>query len=268
MIIDFHTHIFPDKIANGAISKLEGSADVKAYTDGTLTGLLASMEESEVDYSVILPVVTSPRQFNSINRFAFELKERNNLISFGGIHPETEDYRKELDIIKSYGLKGVKLHPEYQATYIDDIKYLRIMDYAAELGLIISVHAGFDSAFPTEKHCTPKRIDNVLKTIHPDKLVLAHMGGLFSWDEVEEYVVGKEVYLDTSYSIGVMEDAQFERIARNHGIEKILFATDSPWREQKQMIGYLRQMNFTDEEKEMILCKNAIKLLEADWRSR
>ncbi len=261
MIIDFHTHIFPEKIAATAISKLESSADVKAHTNGTLTGLLSSMEESGVDYSVILPVVTATKQFASINRYACEIKEMDHIISFGGIHPDTEDYKSDLNTIKDYGLKGIKIHPEYQSTYIDDIKYLRILDYASELGLIISVHAGFDGAYPQERHCTPERIANALTQVHPEKLVLAHMGGLMMWDEVERYIVGQAVYLDASFSIGEMSDEQFERIAKNHGIDKILFATDSPWGGQKEMLKHFDGMNFSENEKNMILSENAIKLL-------
>lgn len=261
MVIDFHTHIFPDKIAYGAISKLESSADIKAHTNGTLTGLMASMEEGNIDYSVILPVVTAARQFDSINRFADQIKEMDHIISFGGIHPDTEDYKMELKTIRDYGLKGVKIHPEYQTTYIDDIKYLRILDYASELGLIVSVHAGFDAAFPTERHCTPERIAGALKQVQPDKLVLAHMGGLDMWDEVEEYIVGRNVYLDTSFSIGRMDDEQFVRIVRSHGAGKVLFATDSPWGGQKEMLKHFDGMEFTLEEKEQILYKNAINLL-------
>lgn len=261
MIIDFHTHIFPDKIAGAAVSKLESSAGVKAYTDGTLEGLLTSMKKAGIDCSVILPVVTSPKQFRSIQAFAEKVSELDSIISFGGIHPDTENYREELRIIKNSGLKGIKLHPEYQATYIDDKKYLRIMDYASELGLIISVHAGLDGAFPQERHCTPERIAGVIRTVQPEKLVLAHMGGLELWDEVERYIVGSEVYLDTSFSIGIMKDEQLIRIARNHGIHKILFATDSPWGGQKEMADYFQNLSLTPEEKEMVLWKNAERLL-------
>ena len=261
MIIDFHTHIFPDRVAEKAIPQMEKNANVKAYHNGALSGLAESMKKSGVNYSVVLPVVTAPRQFESINKFAYEVDKVGNLISFGGIHPDTEDYKKELDIIKGYGFKGIKLHPEYQETYINDDKYLKIMDYASELGLIITIHAGFDGAYPKERHCSPEKIADALTHVKPDKLVLAHMGSLYMWDEVEEYIVGKNVYLDTAFSIGEMKDEQFIRMVRNHGIDRVLFATDSPWTDQKEAVEYISKMAFTKEELDMILYKNALNLL-------
>lgn len=264
MIIDFHTHIFPDRVAEKAIPQMEKSADIKAHHDGTLCGLLGSMEEAGIDYSVVLPVVTATRQFESVNKFAYEVDNLDRLVSFGGIHPDTDDYKKELDTIKNYGLKGIKLHPEYQATYINDDKYLRIIDYATELGLIVTVHAGFDGAYPQERHCTPKKIADALKHVEPDKLILAHMGSLYMWDEVEDYIVGKNVYLDTAFSIGEIEDEQFVRMVRNHGSDRVLFSTDSPWKNQKKAVEYIRKMSFTEEELDKILYKNALKLLGGD----
>lgn len=267
MIIDFHTHIFPDKIAPRTIAKLEKNSHTRAYTDGTLEGLKRSMKEAKVDVSVILPVVTKPEQFKSINEYARSitvdevLPGRCNLISFGGIHPMTSNYKEEIDEIAAMGLKGVKLHPDYQETFIDDISYLRIMDRASEKGLIISVHAGLDVGLPQVVHCTPKGVRNALKQVQPQKLVLAHTGGMECWYEVEEHLVGTDVYLDCSYSLGRIADEQFIRIAKNHGIEKILFATDSPWSGQKEDIAYLKKLGFSDEEKEAIFWKNAWKLL-------
>ena len=141
MIVHFHTHIFPDKIAKKTIEKLEGIANVKAFTDGREVSLISSMEEAGVDLSLVLPVVTKPEQFATINDFAARLNEKyqgksRRLFSFGGIHPDSPDYKRELRTIYDLGLKGIKLHPDYQSTYFDDMKYMRILDYASELGLI------------------------------------------------------------------------------------------------------------------------------------
>ena len=117
MIVDFHTHIFPEKIAASTIKKLETIASVKAFTDGREESLTASMEEAGVDLSVVLPVVTKPEQFETINQFAVQINKKyqdkkRRLLSFGGIHPDTPDYKKELRMIKELGLAGIKLHPD------------------------------------------------------------------------------------------------------------------------------------------------------------
>ena len=105
MVIDFHTHIFPDAIAKKTIDLLQQRSGITPATDGTLNGLLQSMERTGVDLSVILPVVTKPSQFESVNAFAKSVNETyaGKLLSFGGIHPDSADYKKELRTIKEMG---------------------------------------------------------------------------------------------------------------------------------------------------------------------
>lgn len=261
MVIDFHTHIFPEKIAAKSIAVLEGKAKMKAFTDGTLAGLKKSMEGS-IDLSVILPVMTKTSQFVAVNRFAAELNEKETaVISFGGIHPDSSDYKAELRRITELGLKGVKLHPAYQETYIDSLSYMRILDYASQLGLIVSIHAGIDIGLPEPVYCTPERMKRVLKEVKPLKTVLAHMGGWKQWDEVEEYLVGEDVYFDTSFTHTFMEEEKMLSIIRNHGADHILFGTDCPWGGQKDCIEAFLALPLTNEEKEQILHGNAERLL-------
>lgn len=204
MKIDFHTHTFPEKLAQSTIAKLSASADIKNYVEGTLADLQASMQDNDISCSVILPVATKPEQEKTVNRVALETNRRTKetgILSFGAIHPDNEDYKEILRYLKSNGVKGIKLHPVFQKTYFNDIRYKRIMDCAAELDLIIVTHAGFDISFPGADFVTPKHILPVIKELHPPKLVLAHMGGWDCWDEVLEMIAGCDVYLDTSFSL-------------------------------------------------------------------
>lgn len=267
MIIDFHTHIFPEKIADRTIEKLETIANVKAFTDGRENSLVTSMEEAGVDVSIVLPVVTRPEQFHTVNEYAVQLNEKYQnrsprLLSFGGIHPDSLNYKRELRTIYDLGLQGIKLHPDYQNTYFDDIKYMRILDYASELGLISVVHAGVDIGFPDRVRCTPKRIRQVLDEVSPEKLVLAHYGAFDLWEEVEELVAGENVYLDTAYTFGFIGQEEFLRIMKKHGVKKILFATDSPWSGQKESLNYLKGLPLEPEELCKMLGGNAEELLK------
>ena len=144
-MIDFHTHIFPEKIADRTLAFLASRCHIDPFTNGTAPGLTASTREAGLELSVVLPVVTKPSQFDSINRFALQMQDpEDGLLSFGGIHPDNGDYKEKLRYIRAAGMKGIKLHPDYQGVMIDDIRYKRIISYATELGLLISVHAGFD----------------------------------------------------------------------------------------------------------------------------
>ncbi|MBQ8246998.1 MAG: amidohydrolase family protein [Lachnospiraceae bacterium] len=264
MIIDFHTHIFPDKIAARTIEALEAKAGLTASTDGTLNGLLTSMEAAEVDMSVVLPVVTKPSQFETVNTFAASVNEqyKGKLLSFGGIHPDTEDYKKELDRIKELGLKGIKIHPDYQGVMIDDVRYMNIIEYADSLGLIILTHAGIDIGLPDPVHCPPDRMRKVMDKLHPQKMVVAHYGGWSQWEEVYEYLAGENMYLDTAFTFDYIKEDIFYKILEKHGMDKVLFATDCPWGYQKKDVESLRKLDLTEEVKECIFYKNAKKLLE------
>ena len=263
MVIDFHTHIFPDKIAAGSISHLEKASGITAATDGTLRGLLNSMEKTGVDMSVILPVVTKPSQFESVNQFAAQVnqKYKGKLISFGGIHPDSEDYKKELDKIKELGLPGIKLHPDYQKVMIDDERNMRIIEYADSLGLMILVHAGIDIGLPDIVHCPPDKAARVIDALKPKKMILAHLGGWKQWEEVYELLAGKHVYFDTSFTFDYMEQDLFFKILEKHGHDKVLFATDSPWSDAGKMVEVVRNMPLSHDKIEDILAGNARKLL-------
>lgn len=295
MIIDFHTHIFPDKIASKTIESLGSLAGVKAATDGTLNGLLNSMEKSEVDMSVIMPVCTKPEQFDSINAFAKKINEiyKGKLLSFGGIHPDCENYKDKLDYIKSLGLPGIKIHPDYQKVMIDDIRFMRIIEYASELGLIIMTHAGIDIGLPRPVHCPPKKMRKVLDDIKPKKMILAHYGGWKQWEEVYEYLAGENVYLDTAFLFGVgvngmqkgenadsseyrkynslyshnyITQDMFLNILQKHDTNKIIFATDSPWSDAGAGIEYIKNLPVQEDVKTQILGENAIDLMNGNFR--
>lgn len=261
-MIDFHTHIFPNRIAKNTLEAMRVSCDSDPFTDATASGLRESSENAGIDCSVILPVATRPGQFASVNRFAEQFRGQDGLLSFGGIHPETSDYKGELNYLNEHGFKGIKLHPDYQQTFINDIKYKRIISYASELGLIVSVHAGFDPSYKELTHCTPERIVDMFDDVKPDKLVLAHMGGFFMWDEVEKELIGIPAWFDTGVVFGYIKDEQFLRIVRKQGAERILFATDSPWGDQKVFVEHMNELPLTDDEKQMIFHTNAEKLLD------
>lgn len=263
MIIDFHTHMFPDKIARRSVEHLAVICETEPENYGTAGELLISTEEAGIDISVVLPVATKASQFRSINEFATGFQE-GKLLSFGSIHPESSDYRTQLKEIQSMGLKGIKLHPDYQNTDFNDIRYKRILDIASELDLVVSVHAGYDPLSKDHVHCSPKMSAEVIREVHPTKLVLAHLGGNQMWDEVEHYLVGEDVFFDTAVIFSNkfrISDEQFLRIFHNHGQEKILFGTDVPWGSQSDFVSTIENLPLTAEEKKYLFETNARNLL-------
>jgi len=280
MIIDFHTHTFPDKIAAGTIDQLSRKAHILPYTDATVSQLQTSMKRAGIDLSVVLPVATTVRQVEHINDRAAQTNERTQetgILSFGCMHPDFEGYREELGRLRSLGIKGIKIHPPYQGTALDDIRYLRIMDRAAELGLIVITHAGEDVGFPGVFNCTPQMSRHVIDEIGPFSFVLAHMGGWNSWHEVPALLAGTGVWLDTSFSTGTLHAMQdgywdegrsymldqnsFVSMIGQMGTDHILFGTDCPWADQLETRQFIEGLPVSAEDKSMILGGNARTLL-------
>ena len=265
MIIDMHTHVYPEKIAKRAVEKLSKAADIPAQSNGMKSGLQESMKRAGVDYSLLLPVATSVKQVDKMNQEAVAANEcagETGLISFGAIHPDCENYKEIIDDIASMELKAIKLHPDYQHVFFDDERYIRLIDYAANKGLGIIVHAGEDVGLPDTIHCTPDMVLNLWKHIQPEKLILAHMGGWKMWDEVEEKLLGLPFYLDTAIVLNPifpvkLENEQFVRMVRKHGADRILFGTDSPWYDQTKAVNDFNNTDLTQEEKDKIFGKNA-----------
>ncbi len=268
MIIDFHTHIFPERIASRTIDFLAEKGNVTPNSDGTDSGLCRALTDAGVELGITLPVVTAPKQFDSINSFAAEINKKYGtgsaprLISFAGIHPACENIREKMRFIKESGFLGVKLHPDYQGTYFDDDGYVEIIKAARDNDLIVVTHAGVDIGFPGEPvRCTPERIRRVIKRVPYKKLVLAHMGANDMFDDVYNLVAGEDVYLDTAYVLRFIGKEMFTKILEKHGEDRILFASDSPWSDIKNDVDILKSYALDERAEEKIFSKNAKGLL-------
>ena len=280
MVIDVHTHTFPDAIAGRTLEKLRLAAHTCTFSDGTVGGLAASMKAAGVNCSVILPVATNTRQVPHVNDASARINDQageTGIYSFGCMHPDFDDWRGELGRIAALGMKGVKLHPVYQNVDIDDIRNLRILDRCGELGLAVLVHAGLDVGIPDQVNCSPVMALHAVRQVGPVRLILAHMGGWRNWSEAEELLPQTSVLLDTSFSLGRMTplgdgyygpadlellgEGQFVRMVRAFGADRILFGTDSPWDSQAGALARLRALPLEPKELDAILGGNALRLL-------
>ena len=281
MIIDIHTHVFPDRIAAAAIDKLRAASRTRAFSDGTLSALQSSMRGAEIDCSVVLPVATNPRQVPKINDASIAMNERaeqTGILSFGCMHPDFAGVEAELARRSRAGIRGIKLHPLYQGADLDDPRFLRILSKAGELGLLVLLHAGFDVGVPGVDHASPRMILRAVQAVGPVTLILAHMGGWRCWEEAEDLLPGLGLYIDTSFSLGNMtpggdeyykteedlrrlDDKQFLRLIRAFGTDHVLFGTDSPWEDQAAEVRRIQALPLTDDEKSAILGGNAARLL-------
>ena len=261
MLIDFHTHCFPEPIAQKAIEKLSYvSGGLEPYTDGTLQGLFDSMQKSSIDFSVVLNIATNARQQSKVNDFAAEINKNENIIAFGSVYPHAEDALDELERIKSLGLKGVKLHPDYQQFEVDDEKFKPLYRKISELGLITTFHAGHDYGFAPPYGATPEKLAKALKWFDTP-VIAAHWGGVDCYEKVLELLCGKDIWFDTSFGYSQMPKYYAQKILEKHGVEKMLFGTDTPWHNPNMEKRLLSTLELTAPEFALINYKNALDLL-------
>ena len=261
--IDFHAHCFPDDLAQRAIERVVStSPGAKCWTDGTLAGLRASMRESRVTKSVVLPVATRASQVTTINRKA-PLLRAQDIIPFGALHPATHDFDKEISFLKADRIPGIKLHPEFQNFNMDDPAMFPMYEALAAAGMIVVFHTGIDPGPFTNDHSLPCMLKKVHRSFPRLRIVGAHMGGHQVWDEVEEHLAGLPIYFETSTAPSNFPPERFVRLCRRHGIERILFGTDTPWYDQKYDREWIDACGLTDTEKEMVLHRNAEQLLSS-----
>ncbi len=262
MIIDFHTHCFPPKIAQRAIDGLSDASGGQIYhTNGTTDGLLAQMERSGVTASVVLNIATNEHQQHSVNDFAASINNNDALFSFGSVFPDSKDALEELDRIDFLGLKGVKLHPDYQHFYVDDPKMKPIYQKISRLGLIVVFHAGFDFGFPPPYGATPERLAKALRWLDTP-VVAAHWGGLQYGQQVIEHLCGLDLYFDTSFGYGSMPKCFARQIVEKHGVDKLLFGTDTPWHTPEMELRMLDSLGLSNSQRDRILFGNAARLLK------
>lgn len=261
MVIDFHTHCFPNRIAEAAVRKIGGKAGgLLPYTDGTLDGLAEFMSRQEVEHFVVLNIATNAGQMTAVNDFAAEMNRRNNVTAFGSVYPMAENVCEELERIKALGLKGVKFQFDYQGLYVDDEIMQPIYRKIAQLDLIIMIHAGFDYGFAPPYMATPERIARALRWVD-SPFIASHWGGLSCAEGVLKHLCGLPIYFDTSYGYGAIALPTAQKIIEKHGISKMLFGSDCPWHSPREEMRLIESLGLSRPEKQQIYSENARTLL-------
>lgn len=255
-IIDCHAHVFPDKIADKAIENLTNYYNMPWSGNGTLSQLLKSADEGNIYKVVVFSTATKAEQVESINSYVAKLThEDERIIGFGTLHPDYEGYADEIERIISLGLRGIKLHPDFQDFPIDDE---RIMPVYKEIGnrLPLLIHLGDENS----DNSSPKRLARVLDAFPSLTVIAAHLGGYMRWEESKKYLVGRNLYLDTSSTMCKISPECAGEIIKKHGVDRVLFGTDYPARLHKEELENFMKIPLTKAEKIKILSTNATML--------
>ncbi len=258
--IDFHTHAFPAAIAATAIKSLEKKSNTRAYLNGTINGLLLSMDKAGIKRSVICSIATRVEQFQPILDWSLSIRSPK-IIPLPSIHPKDPDWQTHLQEIKQHGFIGLKMHPYYQNFYLDDPALLDFYQMVRKLDLLLMIHTGYDIAYPRIKRADPARVLNLLQKVEGLRLITTHLGGWDDWESVRQLLTGLPVYMEISFALDFLDQIRLRDLLVNHPPGYILFGTDSPWTDQATTLKMLARLDLPDQLFKQITRDNGLKLL-------
>lgn len=257
--IDFHAHIYPDHIAEKASENVAAFYDMPVQYDGRVSTLLSLGEAANIDRFVVHSVATIPGQVESINTFIARTVSENagKMIGFATLHPDYGPMEKEIDRAVSLGLRGVKIHPDFQRFAIDSPAACRIYEII-EGRLPILIHTG-DFRYEYSK---PERVAAVLDRFPRLDIIGAHFGGWSEWNRAARMLAGKRIYVDTSSSLYSLPPERARELISLYGADHVLFGSDYPMWSPVDELERLKRISLSHDEYELIIHGNAERLLK------
>jgi len=257
-IIDFHTHIYPTKIGTKAVKAIGDFYDIEMSAgSGSSEELILRGKEIDVSRFVVCSAATLPAQVHAINDFIkAECDAHSEFVGFGTLHPYMEDIEAEVDRMIGMGLRGVKLHPDFQEFHIDEpraIEMYRIIDGR----LPVLFHMGDE----TRPYSHPKKLRNAIEAVPSLVAIGAHFGGYSAWDDAEHYLMDTDIYMDTSSALFKLDAERAADIIHAHGVDKFFFGTDYPMWDHADELARFMKMPLTDDERACIFSLNAKRFL-------
>ncbi|MBR5278518.1 MAG: amidohydrolase [Clostridia bacterium] len=260
-VIDIHTHIWPDKIAVRAADNIVNYYSLPRQGDGSMQGIFDGAEGFENIRFVISSATLKPDTEHAQvgNNFIINTSNADSrFIPLCSFHPEMgfDAAVAELERAAALGAKGVKIHSDFQRFYVDAENAMEIYKECARLNLPILFHVGDKNT----DFSTPKRVRGILEKLPELTVIAAHMCGYSVWDQAVEYLIGENVYTDTSEALLGMDGKGLYNLIEKHGVEKVMFGSDYPLWNTKFAFEQMEAIGMTEEEKELVYSANAKKV--------
>lgn len=262
MIIDAHTHVWPDKIAPLALGGNQVPG-LEARGDGTVGGLTANMERSGVELSCCLAIANEARHVDRVNEFAAGLRDESHF-PFGTIHVDLP-VEENLASLRRHGITAVKIHPLFQRFSLEDPRLFEILEaFGSDIAVITHVGEGGDDF--TNSLSSPAMIRRIATTFPELRLMACHFGGYKLLDDAEEMLSGADVVLETSWppSLKTLRPERVRRFIRNHGAERVVYGSDWPMTSPAEEIRAIQALGLTDDETKLVLGGTLARVLGID----
>lgn len=264
-ILDFHCHVYPHTIADKAAEAVARFYGVRRGTDiaeqgCALADVLQAQAEAGITKTVICSAATVPHQVQHINEFLARKQAQSGgrCLSFGTLHPDSEDVAGDIDHLIDLGLHGVKLHPDMQRFALDEPKAMRLYELAGNR-LPFLLHTG-DNRYDFSN---PEQLLPVLEEFPDTVFIGAHMGGYTVWEDATRLLAGRfeNFYVDVSSTMFALPPEKVVDLIHAYGPEHVLFGTDFPMWRQADEVQHFLALPLTPEEKQMIAWDNGARLL-------
>jgi len=262
-VINSHCHIYPEKIASKAVEGIKNFYDLNMSLNGRTDDLIKDGSKVGVVHYLVHSVATTPKQVKSINEFiSYEVKSHNGLFTgFGTLHPDSDDIEGDFNYLCDLGLKGVKLHPDFQLFALNEKKAFDLGEVIAAGDVPLLIHCG-DFRY---NYSNPEQLIPFLDNFPELTVIGAHFAGWSMWEDATRQLAGREnLYVDLSSSLYALSAETANELIHAYGTDKVLWGTDYPMWDSVSEMEYFNRIDLTDEERSMILYENAAKLLKLE----
>ncbi len=258
---DAHAHIYPAKIAEKATASVGDFYGLRMGYVGLPSVLAEAGGNAGVDRFLVCSVATKAEQVGPIQQFIQSAcAQYPQFVGLGAWHPDIADVSGELDNLQRRGLRGVKLHPDFQGFPIDSPAMLPFFQAAAERKLPVLIHMG-DSRGDLS---SPERLARLLDRAPGLTVIAAHLGGYTQWAQARQWLKGSGVYTDCSSSLAFLSQEEARESFAAFGPERVLFGTDFPmWPVEKELARFFA-LGLTDEENRQVLSGNFARLFQTE----
>lgn len=252
-VADIHAHIFPAKIAEKASSAIGTFYNKPSMLLGTFEHLAEQEREAGIEYFIASSSATVAAQVSHINDFVAACGHAaDNVIVFGSLFPTMENWEPELERMLELGIRGVKVHPDFQKINIDDPAAVPMYRAIAKVGLPVLFHVG-DNRY---NYSSPERLLNLIRQV-PDLIAIAaHFGGWQSWDKTCKCIMPENVFYDTSSSLMYIDQNYALELLEKLGAHRFLFGTDFPMWTPKTELARFLDLGLDETTRDRILFGN------------
>lgn len=260
-VADAHAHIYPGKIADKATASVGTFYELPMENIGLPHILKEAGTAAGVDHFLVSSVATKLEQSRSISEFiAAKCRDYKEFTGLGAWHQDITDIDGEFDYIMKLGLKGIKVHPDFQRFNIDDEKMLDVYKEANRRGLPVLFHTGDNRM----DFSSPERLARVVDKIPDFVCIAAHLGGYRRREEARNVLKGSNVYIDTSSSFFYVTNEEAKESISHFGVDRTMFGTDFPMWSPDTELNRFFELGFSEEDNRKILFDNFAALFKID----